>query len=262
MGIEAKNIIAGPCAVQSREQIISTAKFLHERGINKMRESWFKPRTRPGFEGAGEDAAPWTAEVTNLGLEVGTEVLIPDHVTSVVNGVARCGGDISKLFMWIGSRNQNHIMQRNIGKRVLDETPETVMLLVKNQPWYDEGHSVGIVEHVLDSGIDPSRVAYIWRGYKWHPSEDNPDDFRNMPHWESAMRVKEKLNGIPMLIDPSHIGGSVGNVMKIMKLAAQYSFDGAMIELNPLAVEQRVTDKGQQLSFQEFDELRSQMELN
>ncbi len=262
MKIELHDMIVGPCAAQSHEQVMSCARFLKERGILKMRASWYKPRTSPGFEGVGDDAAPWAAEATNLGIEVGTEVLMPGQVSDVINGVARCGGDISKLFMWIGSRNQNHIIQREIAQRVLNESPENVMLLIKNQPWHDEGHSVGIAEHVLSSGIDPHRIAYIWRGYKAHPAEQNTDDFRNMPHWETAMRVKERLNGIPMLIDPSHIGGTVGNVMKIMKHAAQYSFDGAMIELNPLPPELRLTDKGQQMSFEQFDKLSEELSKN
>ena len=127
--------------------------------------------------------------------------------------------------------------------------------MIKNQPWFDIGHSVGIVEHVLSSGFPRERIVYIWRGYKAHPSQENPDNLRNMAEWEAAMQVKERLEGIPMIIDPSHIGGTVGNVMKIMKMAAQYSFDGAMSEVNPLPPEQRTTDKEQQLGLEQLDVL-------
>lgn len=255
MGIEQKIMIAGPCAAQSREQVVNCAQFLKDRGIDRMRASLWKPRTAPGFEGVGKEGLPWMAEATKLGVTMGTEVLLPDHVTEVVNGVDRFHGDPTKLFMWIGSRNQNHIIQRQIADRVLNEASENVKLMVKNQPWFDIGHSVGIIEHVLSSGISQDRLVYVWRGIKPHPSQNNPHDFRNMPEWEAAMKVKEKLGNIPMIIDPSHIGGSVSNVMEIMKLAAQYSFDGAMVEVNPLPPEQRVTDKKQQLDLAELDQL-------
>lgn len=260
MSIERENIIAGPCAAQSREQVISTAKYLLERGIPKMRASWFKPRTMPGYEGEGINAAPWAAEATNMGIEVGTEVLTPHNVSDVVNGIARCGGDITKQFMWIGSRNQNHMIQRDIGRAVLNETPENVMLLIKNQPWYDPEHSVGIVEHVLNSGIDPKRLAYIWRGIKPHPSDQNEHHFKNLPFFDIAMQVKERIGEIPMLLDPSHIGGTVENAMRVMQMANGHDFEGAMVEINPLSQEERKTDKGQQLSFNQFDNLLNQLE--
>lgn len=255
MGIEQKIMIAGPCAAQSREQIVDCAQFLQERGINMMRASLWKPRTAPGFEGVGIEGLPWMAQATNLGISIGTEVLMPNHVTEVVNGVAQSHGDTTKLFMWIGSRNQNHMIQRQIAERVLNETPKNVKLMVKNQPWFDISHSVGIVEHVLSSGISPERLVYIWRGFKPHPSQNNPNNFRNMPEWEAAMLVKERLEGIPMIIDPSHIGGSAQNIMEIVRLAAQYSFDGTMVEVNPLPPEKRATDKEQQLDLAGLDEL-------
>lgn len=244
--------ITGPCAAESKTQIIESARALKERDLKNMRASWWKPRTKPGFEGNGTDVASWMAEVTNMGITIGTEVLIPEHVTKVIEGIDQNDGDANQVLLWLGSRNQNHIIQREIATRIKDEATENVKLLIKNQPWNDESHWLGVVDHIVSAGIDPDRLILCHRGFAPN-GHHNPLNLRNMPDFEMAMRVKQ-ISGLPMLLDPSHIGGSVDNVFKVVRQAVDYDFDGLMVEVHPCPTKAE-TDAKQQLTFKQLDQL-------
>lgn len=246
-----KIIIAGPCAAESREQIISCALALKKQGVKIMRASLWKPRTQPGFEGVGTQGIPWLAEATKLGITVATEILLPEQLIQLIKGIGK-KGDLNKVLLWIGSRNQNHLIQREIAKVIKEKMPKMVKLLIKNQAWKDEKHWLGIVSHVLGSGISPKRLILCHRGFS-SQGQNNPDNLRNLPDFEMAMMVKEKT-GLPMLIDPSHIGGSVENVLKVVKMAEKFDFDGMMIEAHPMPVEAK-SDAKQQLTFKELNSL-------
>jgi len=246
-----KIIIAGPCAAESQEQVINSAKELKKRGIKIMRASLWKPRTNPGFDGVGERGISWLAEATKIGLIIASEVLFPEQVNQVIKAIAK-KGDPRKILFWLGSRNQNHQIQRLISLRIKKEAPSQVKLLIKNQPWLDEDHWLGIVGHVLGSGISPNRVILCHRGFSPNGGE-NPHNMRNIPDYEMAMRVK-KRTGLLMIIDPSHSGGSVPNVFKVVKESRKYNFDGMMVEVHPNP-EKAKTDKKQQLNFSQFDRL-------
>lgn len=250
MKTKQKIIIAGPCAAESREQIINCAIELKKRGIKIMRASLWKPRTSPGFEGVGEKGIDWFAQVTKMGVTVATEVLFPDQVTQVLK-IIKKKGNPNKILFWIGSRNQNHYLQREIALRINNEAPKSVKLLVKNQPWREERHWLGIVDHILSSGLAKNRIILNHRGFS--PKGENPFGLRNLPDFEMAMKIKN-LTGLPVVLDPSHIGGSVENVFLIMKKAKQYSFDGAMIEVHPKPIDAK-SDAKQQLTFKELDKL-------
>ena len=247
-------MMIGPCSVESRGQLLQTVAGAKERGISIIRGGLFKPRTAPGFEGLGLTAAPWVAEVTNEGITFGTEALLPDNVSDLIEAVERDGGDPAHLLFWLGSRNQNHVIQRGIAQRVMKEAEPNVMLMIKNQPWGDENHWLGIVEHVLQTGFPSERVALIHRGFSPYGRE-NSDNMRNPADFEMAMRVREKTH-LPMLLDPSHIAGSVVNVFKVVEKAKKYNFDGLIIEVHPNP-DGAQTDKNQQLDFNGLDKLLS-----
>lgn len=247
-----QTIIAGPCAAESRDQVVDIARKMSERDVRIIRASWWKPRTRPGgFEGAGEAAASWAAEVTRMGITIGTEVLIPDHVRQVVNGVAANRGIPQNILLWLGSRNQNHFIQREIAREMQDVPPE-VKLMIKNQPWGDERHWLGIVDHITNAGVSSDRIMLCHRGFDPYGRE-NSRGLRNLPDWEMAMRVKEKT-GLPMLVDPSHIGGSVQNVFRVTQEAIRFPFDGFIVEVHPDPTA-AMTDAKQQLGTEQFDQM-------
>mgnify|MGYP001612629925 CR=1 FL=1 len=251
MKTKQKIIIAGPCAAESREQVINFALALKKQCIKIIRDTLWKPRTQPGFEGVGTKGIPWLSEVTMLGITVATEILLPEQLTQLIKGIGK-KGDLSKVLLWIGSRNQNHLIQREIAKIIKEKMPKNVKLLIKNQAWTDERHWLGIVDHIVGSGISPKRLILCHRGFA-SQGQKNPDNFRNPPDFEMAMRVKEKA-GLPMLIDPSHIGGTVENVSKVMKMADKHNFDGMMIEVHPTPTEAK-SDAKQQLTFKELENL-------
>lgn len=245
-----KIIIAGPCAAESKEQVMMAARYLKKiKGII-LRASLWKPRTQPGFEGVGEKGIEWLAEVTKMGITVATEVLVPDHVIQVLK-IFNKKGNPEKIVFWLGSRNQNHFLQREIAATIKKHAPKKVKLVIKNQPWPDERHWLGIVEHVLSSGLEKERVILVHRGFA--SKEKNPFNLRNLPDFEMAMKIKN-LTGLPMLIDPSHIGGTVDNVFLITKKARDYDFDGIMIEVHPTPHTAK-SDAKQQLSLDLFDKL-------
>ncbi|MFA6081369.1 MAG: hypothetical protein WC741_03090 [Patescibacteria group bacterium] len=251
MKTKQRIIIAGPCAAESREQVINCAVALKKQGIKIMRASLWKPRTAPGFEGVGAKGISWLAEVTNMGITVATEILLPHQLTQLIRGINK-KGDLGKVLLWIGSRNQNHLIQREIARIIKEKMPKTVKLLVKNQAWSDERHWLGIVDHVIGSGISPKRLILCHRGFSPN-GQNNPNCFRNLPDFEMAMRIKEKT-GLSTLVDPSHIGGTVKNVFKVMKIAEEFDFDGMMIEVHPTPIEAK-SDAKQQLTFSELDKL-------
>lgn len=241
-------IIAGPCAAESREQIIASAREAEKRKVDFMRVSLWKPRTKPGFDGLGKSGILFLAEAAKMGINPATEVLLPLHAKAVMEAVLPVLKK-GKLLLWIGSRNQNHLLQRQIAR--ITSKDERVFLLVKNQPWADEKHWEGIIEHVLAGGISEDHLILCHRGFG--PNGHNPLGLRNMPDYEMSMRIKMKTD-LPMVFDPSHTGGSVPNVLKIGEEASNYDFDGVMVEVHPDPAN-ALTDTKQQLTWGQFDKL-------
>lgn len=243
-------IIAGPCALESRDIALQTAEAAKERNINIVRLSLWKPRTKPDFEGVGEEGIPWLIEVAEMGLIPATEVMLPTDAEVVIDSIVKNTPEV-KLLIWLGARNQNHRIQKEIGRVVAGES--RVMLMIKNQPWADQGHWEGIIDHVLSGGASEEQLLICHRGF--FPGTGG---LRNNPDFEMAMDVKQKT-GLPMIIDPSHIGGSVPNVLSVVKEAINFKsgsvgFDGLIVEVHPNP-EQALTDKNQQLTWDEFDQV-------
>lgn len=248
MNMQHPLIIAGPCAAESQEQINISIEEAKKRSIDFMRVSLWKPRTKPGFDGVGEEGIKFLIEAAKAGINPGSEVLVPEHAQVIMDTVLRHTPQ-TKLLLWIGARNQNHYIQREIARVAARD--KRVFLMVKNQPWNSEDHWEGIVSHVLDGGIEKDRLILCHRGFI--PYEENPYGYRNMPEYAMSMRIKNKT-GLPMVFDPSHTGGSVPNVIKLTKESTEHDFDGIIVEVhhNP---EKALTDAKQQLTWEEFDNL-------
>lgn len=246
--VRNKIIIAGPCALESRELMLETVKEAKAYGVDYVRLSLWKPRTKPGYEGIGEEGILLIVEAAKMGVNPAFEPLMPSHAEKVVKAVLPVLGN-QKLLIWLGARNQNHVLQKEIAQ-IAAQDPR-IMLMVKNQCWHNEKHWEGIIEHVLESGIKESNLLICHRGFS--PIGSNPHEYRNVPDYDMAMRMKEKT-GLPMLFDPSHTGGSVENVMRIFKETQQYSFDGYIIEVHPTP-KHALTDQNQQITWKEFGDL-------
>lgn len=243
-----KFIIAGPCAVESRDQTLLSAQAMKERGVFNIRLCLWKPRTKPGFDGIGESGIPWLKEVSELGVNVAIELTTPKQAEVIVKNLL-VENEATKLIVWIGARNQNHFNQRDIVRVVNDPR---VSLIIKNPPWGDLNHWEGIIDHVVGTGFPQDRIIVCHRGF--YPYKiPNPQGFRNIPDWEMADKVKRNT-GLPMIIDPSHIGGSVDNVFKVTQQALEMNFDGFMVEVHQ-SPGKALTDNGQQLNLNQFDQL-------
>lgn len=248
---DEKLFIAGPCAFESHEQLSEAVKFLKEAGITVIRASLWKPRTQPGWEGLGGRGIFHLLEETlPQGLIPATEVLSPEQARLIVEGVKQYDAQ-AQILLWIGARNQNHSVQKGIAE-VLKSGPEGIWLMFKNQMWLDENHWMGIYKHLLSTGFPTERMLTCHRGFA--PGlVPNPEGYRNLPDFEMSMRIKS-ATGLPMILDPSHLGGSKTTVFEISRLALSFDFDGYMIEVHATP-DKALTDAKQQLSFDDFNEL-------
>lgn len=249
-----KIIIAGPCAAESEKQILASIKHAQKRNIGFIRINLWKPRTKPGFDGLGEKGIPLLLKVVKSDLNPALEVLIPEHAEMVMNAVLPSLKKEGKLLLWIGARNQNHFIQRDIARVAAKD--KRVFLMVKNQPWVSEDHWEGIIEHVLSGGIAKENLIICHRGFS--PNGNNHNGYRNVPDYAMAERIRNKTK-LPMLFDPSHTGGTAKNVLQIMEEAAKHQFDGLMVEVHPNP-KAALTDAKQQLTWKQLDKLLKKYE--
>ncbi len=242
-----KTLIAGPCALESRLQLKECVSELKRWKIPIVRASLWKPRTLPKWDGIGDEGIFTLLEETlPHGIIPATEVLIPEHVQKLTQALKEYDSK-SEVLVWLGARNQNHLIQQEIAK-LISLSEHKIHLLCKNQMWRDQTHWESILDHALAGGLSKSRFLFCHRGFS--KGINSSSGLRNEPDFEMAMSVKKNKRA-PMLLDPSHIGGNRENTIKILEAALQWDFDGFMIEVhsNPGIAK---TDRDQQLSLDEF----------
>lgn len=252
-----KVVIAGPCALESIHQLPEITRQFKSEGIKIVRLPVWKPRTIPGWDGLGFNGLPYILAATlPHGLIPALEVLSPDHAQLIVECLKMYSEEATVL-VWIGARNQNHWLQSRIAQILAPS--KNIYLMFKNQMWDDEKHWFGIYAHLLAAGFPKNRLLSCHRGFT--PGKmPNPKGYRNLPDFEMAMRLKKQM-GIPMLLDPSHLGGTRENVLEICQEVLHWDFDGYMVEVHPKPAE-AFTDARQQLSFSEFIKLAEFMDIS
>lgn len=243
-------MIAGPCAAENATQIAQSIQEVKKRDIPIMRASLVKPRTKHGWDGVGlEEGIPLLKQVSEQGITPATEVLDIDEANKIVEGVL--GQDDGSLMLWVGSRNQNHRFQRELGRLAAHDS--RLIVGAKNQPWRSEDHLRGIISHMSDGGgVHREQLLMIMRGF----SEINSRGYRNVPDYEMAQAIKEE-EGVTLIFDPSHIGGSKEKVIEVAHEGMAFPtsgviFDGLMVEVHPDRKNAK-TDQKQQLTWTEFD---------
>jgi chorismate mutase len=209
-------VIGGPCSAETEEQVLKIAHELKDTDVTVYRAGIWKPRTRPGmFEGVGAIGLGWLKKVKEeTGLLTATEVANKDHVKLALEN------DVDIL--WIGARStvSPFIMQEIAD--ALEGTDKIV--LVKNPVNPDLALWLGGVERLYTANI--KNLGLIHRGFSTYEKTK----YRNIPEWQIAIEVKNRFPDLPMICDPSHIGGKRDLIFDISQAALDLNFDGLMIE--------------------------------
>ncbi len=205
-------VIAGPCAVESRSQIIETAIAVKEAGANALRGGVFKPRTSPyAFQGLGEEGLEYMAEARErTGLPIVAEIMSQTQLDLMVKYV-----DV----LQIGARNmQNFNLLRAIG-----ETRTTVLLKRGLSATIDE--LLMSAEYILSGGN--RQVMLCERGIRtFETATRNTTDINAIP-------VLKHLTHLPVILDPSHATGHADYVSAIARAAIAAGADGLIVEVHP-----------------------------
>jgi 3-deoxy-7-phosphoheptulonate synthase len=226
-------IIAGPCAVESREQILETAQAVKEAGAHILRAGAFKPRTSPySFQGLGQKGLELLAEAkAKTGLAVVTEVMAPE----LVPVVAACA-DI----LQVGTRNmQNFSLLHAVG-----ESGKPVLLKRGMMSTMEE--LLMSAEYILSH--NNNQVILCERGIRtFETYTRNTLDI-------SAVPVLKQLTHLPVLVDPSHATGNWEWVTPLSLAAIAAGADGLLIEVHPHP-DKALSDGDQSLRPERFAEL-------
>ncbi len=209
-------VIAGPCSAETEEQVMKTAWQLAKKGCHMFRAGVWKPRTKPGgFEGNGLKALPWLKRVKEeTGMLVATEVATPTHVEqALAHGI-----DI----LWIGARTSANPFAMQDLADALRGTDATV--LVKNPVNPDLELWIGALERINQAGI--TKLAAIHRGF----SSYDKKIYRNLPMWQIPIELRRRIPDLPIINDPSHIGGRRELVAPLCQQAMDLGFDGLLVE--------------------------------
>ena len=239
-------LIAGPCSAETREQVLKTAEGLSTLPLDYYRAGIWKPRTRPGeFEGVGNTAIPWLQEVkSQFGLKISTEVAKAEHVEAVL----KAGFDM----IWIGARSTANPFTVQEIADVLKGV--NIPVMVKNPTNPDLKLWIGAIERVEKAGI--KEISAIHRGFSVYEKTL----YRNNPNWQIPIDLKQELPTIPLICDPSHIGGRDYLLLEIAQRAFDLRYDGLMIETH-CSPKDAWTDAKQQITPTELSRLLNSLKV-
>ena len=230
-------VMAGPCAVESREQILETARLVKEAGGHLLRGGAFKPRTSPySFQGLGEEGLQFLAEAREAtGLAIVTEVMAPEQLPLVTRYA-----DV----LQIGTRNmQNYALLHAVGESGMP-------VLLKRGMMSTIEEFLMSAEYILSHGN--RRVMLCERGIRtFETYTRNTLDINAVP-------VLKELTHLPVVVDPSHATGKWRLVNAVSKAAVAAGADGLIIEVHPNP-ELAVSDGAQSLRPVRFAELLAQL---
>ncbi len=237
VGSEQFAIMAGPCAIESEEQLLETARYVKNAGATVLRGGAFKPRTSPySFQGLGVEGLKIMAQV---GKEVGLDTITELMDVNDLDDVARYISAIQ-----IGARNmQNYTLLKAVGetqkpvllKRGLSATIEELLLAA---------------EYIVASG-NPN-VMICERGIRTFETAT-----RNTLDLNAVAFIKERSH-LPVIVDPSHGTGVRTLVSPMAKAAVACGADGVIVECHR-SPKESVSDAAQALSPQDFHTLMQQL---
>ena len=181
-----------------------------------FRAGVWKPRTKPGgFEGNGEPALKWMAEAKKeTGMLMCTEVATPEHVELAMK--------YNIDLMWVGARTSaNPFAMQELADAMRGiEIP----VLVKNPVNPDLDLWIGALERINLAGV--KKLGAIHRGF----SSYDKKIYRNLPMWQIPIELRRRIPELPIVCDPSHIGGRRELVAPLCQQAMDLGFDGLIVE--------------------------------
>ena len=241
---DAPLIIAGPCSAESEEQIVSTAQALATAGVRVFRAGVWKPRTKPGgFEGVGSVGLAWLQRVQReIGMYTATEVATPQHVEEAL----RAGVDM----LWIGARTSASPFAMQLIADALQGVD--IPVLVKNPVNPDLELWIGAMERLYNAGL--RRIAAIHRGFSSYETHA----YRNEPQWYIPIELRRRLPSLPIIGDPSHIGGRRDLIAPLAQEAMDLGFDGLIIETH-ISPDDALSDAAQQITPTTLQEILSHL---
>ncbi len=232
-------VLAGPCSAESEAQILEAARALAAAGVKIFRAGVWKPRTKPGgFEGIGSPALQWLAKAkAETGMLIATEVANERHTREALDA----GVDV----LWIGARPSANPFAVQEMADVLAALPQerrdSLAVLVKNPVNPDLELWIGAMERINGAGI--RRIGAIHRGF----SAYGKHIYRNPPKWRIPIELHRRLPDLPIICDPSHIGGKRELIAPLSQQALDMNFDGLIIESH-CHPEEALSDASQQLT--------------
>jgi 3-deoxy-7-phosphoheptulonate synthase len=224
-------VIAGPCAVESREQIERTAAHVARKGATMLRGGAYKPRTSPySFQGLGDAGVEMIARASSAcGIPAVVEALSERELPLLAQRVA---------MIQIGARNmQNFALLRAVAKAGLP-------ILLKRGPAATLDELLYAAEYIVLEGNE--QIVLCERGVRGFDPHT-----RNLLDLAGALRLKE-LTHLPVIVDPSHATGRRSLVGPLAVAAAAAGLDGVMVEVHPEPETAR-SDAEQALDFAMFD---------
>ena len=226
-------LMAGPCAVESRTQLLEIAHAVKAAGAQVLRGGAFKPRSSPySFQGLGEEALKILAEAREqTGLPVITEIMTPEHLPMVCNYVD---------MLQIGARNmQNYELLKGVGRTAMP-------VLLKRGLMATMEELLMSAEYILAAGN--RQVVLCERGIRtFEKYTRNTTDINAIP-------VLKHLTHLPVMLDPSHGVGTARHVLPVARAGIAAGADGLLVEAhcNP---EEALSDGGQSLRPEQYSEL-------
>lgn len=239
-------LIAGPCSAETEEQVLKIAHQLKESDATILRAGIWKPRTRPGnFEGVGAIGLKWMQQArSETGLKLAIEVANKEHVEQALKA------DIDVL--WIGARST---VSPFIVQEIADALQGTdKIVLVKNPVNPDISLWMGALERLQKANIN--NLGAIHRGFStYHKTK-----YRNNPEWQLAIDFQNHFPNVPLILDPSHMGGRRDLIFDLSQTGMDLNYDGLMIETHTTP-DQAWSDAAQQITPQRFLEITAQLRV-
>jgi 3-deoxy-7-phosphoheptulonate synthase len=237
VGAKQLSIIAGPCAVEDRNQILDVAAGVKEAGATALRGGAFKPRTSPySFQGLGEKGLEYLAEAREkTGLPIVTEVVTDSEV-----GLVCRYADV----LQIGARNmQNYMLLKAVG-----EQPKPVLLKRGMSASMEE--FLLAAEYIINAGN--KNVILCERGIRTF------ETYCRNTQALSIVPAIQRVSHLPIIVDPTHGTGHAYMVESMSLAAVAIGADGIIVEVHP-DPEHALTDAAQQINVKQFMQLMNRV---